>query len=178
VKVEIQTCPLCGSEVEKDAKQCSSCGAVIVREEEKPREIIIEKTRDKRKVLGRMYDEDIQELKDSLKIDDDSAELLAGNGYNSVWKLKRVTISELMKTGLSRDDARRIKAAAKEVPTKLEEVKKRMADIVEQEFECPLCSMVVSGFDDFCYSCGTLFITEVSQFLRGGQTYDIDLHSV
>lgn len=160
---EIEGCPLCGAEVGPDQTECSVCGATIVRGEERVREIIIEKTREKRKVLGKTYDEDIKMLRSALALDSDTAELLCGNGYNSVWKLKRAKIAELTKTGMSRDDARAIKAAAKDAPAKAREVKKKMQEIVEREYECPVCTMVVSGFDEYCYSCGTLFITEVDK---------------
>ena len=89
------------------------------------------------------------------------AQILFDAGYTNLRRLKRATVIELMKIqGIGRKAAGEIKSALRE--TDLVDI--RQQELTEEqvvtEYQCPLCSTIVSDYETSCYECGTVFNTD------------------
>jgi len=151
-------CPMCGAVVYPDAENCPSCGESFVVEEGEDIEHEKERLRKKRKVVGDYEEDDVKEIMRIPGVGRLRAEVLCKAGYTSLDKLNRATVEDLAKVRqIGKRTAKSIKEALQLMYVEPVESQRLLEESIEEEFECPVCSTIVSAYDGECMECGAAF---------------------
>ncbi|MFQ5885072.1 MAG: tetratricopeptide repeat protein, partial [Thermoplasmata archaeon] len=155
-------CPMCGAFVDPDAKNCSSCGSSFAVEETEKIAVEKDRLRKKRRVVGEFEEEDIQEIMRIPGVGRLRAEILCKAGYTSLAKLNRASVEDLARVRqIGQRTAKSIKEALQLMYVEPIESQRLLEELIEEEFECPVCKTIVSAYDGECYECGSIFEREV-----------------
>ena len=165
VEEVVYECPLCGSEIPLGADVCPNCGA---RFEESETEAINEpaiedkgQERKQRRLKGGYSEEELRNIMKIPGVGRVKAETLCKNGYNTLHKIKNASVKELASIPhIGKKNARNIKKAINNTDISQLEKSELIEDVIEEEFECPVCGTIVSAFDTSCYECGVSFEDE------------------
>ncbi len=150
-------CPMCGTVVIPDAESCPSCGFSFKVEEEEYVERV-ERLRKKRRVVGDYEEDDVREIMRIPGVGRLRAEVLCKAGYTSLDKLNRASAEDLARVRqIGRRTAKSIKEALQLMYVEPVESQRLLEESVEEEFECPVCSTIVSAYDGECMECGAAF---------------------
>jgi len=158
-------CPLCGSEIPLGADVCPNCGARFEGSElEGLNELVsLEKEfeRKKRRLKGSYSGDDIKNMRWIPGVGRVKAETLCRHGYNTLKKItdaKAEVLADIPHIG--KKNAKAIKKAISNIDIFQLESSELIDEVIEEEFECPVCGTIVSAFDASCYECGANFEDE------------------
>ncbi len=158
-------CPLCGSEIPLGTDTCPNCGAKFEGDElEGLNELVSlesEFERKKRRLRGGYTEDDMRNIMKIPGVGRVKAETLCRYGYNTLKRIKEADTQELASIPhIGKKNAKAIKKAVSNIDISQLESSELIEDIIEEEFECPVCGTIVSAFDTSCYECGVDFEDE------------------
>jgi len=149
-------CPSCATFLGPKDRKCPTCGHVF---EGGPRAERV-KARRTRRIRGDLDAIQSQELQRIPGVTPDRVQALAHAGYVAPWKLRRATEADLAAVPeIGPDGAREIMEALQALPESTRRSSREPAS-PDEEFECPLCSCLTSGFSVSCRDCRAAFEEE------------------
>ncbi|HKZ88756.1 MAG TPA: helix-hairpin-helix domain-containing protein, partial [Thermoplasmata archaeon] len=149
-------CPSCATFLGPKDRKCPTCGHVF---EGGPRAERV-KARRTRRIRGDLDAIQSQELQRIPGVTPDRVHVLAHAGYVAPWKLRRATEADLGAIPeIGPDGAREIMEALQALPESARRSSREPAS-PDEEFECPLCSCLTSGFSVSCRDCRAAFEEE------------------
>ena len=165
VEEVLYECPLCGSEIPLGADTCPNCGAKFEGDElEGLTELVSlesEFERKKRRLRGGYTEEDMRKIMRIPGVGRVKAETLCRYGYNTLKRIKEADTQEIASIPhIGKKNARAIKKAVSNIDISQLEGSELIEEVIEEEFECPVCGTIVSAFDTSCYECGVDFEDE------------------
>ena len=115
--------------------------------------------RPKRRIRGEYDARALQDMLRILGVDEVRARALIDRGYDAIWKIARATEAELARIPEVGPVAARKIAASLQLLS-YQPPQRTKEQIVQDEFECPLCQCITSAFSSACLECGATFDEE------------------